>query len=158
MENLQAYLQSIETTIGPNVVGLSTRQRLQLVKMSDGTKPFVEKARRYMESNPEFAASYLGASNLGQNLETLQTLMVLKDQFAKMTRNLEDTVMTMGAQVYHQSREYYQTVKRAAHAGVPSAKPIYDDMKQRFVTQRRAVNSSSATGSDTPAGPPGLAA
>lgn len=73
---------------------------------------------------------------------TTQLLPILRS-VEQVESNLSDTAMMAGSEAYVAALSYYNSVKMAAKMNIPGAKPIYDDLRKRFV--RRSSDNGSST-------------
>lgn len=51
---------------------------------------------------------------------------------AQLHSDTDDTMMLAGSEALQSALLYYGQVKEANSKGVPTAKPIYDDLSERF--------------------------
>jgi len=63
----------------------------------------------------------------------VKDLSAILNPLLGVTSNLEDSKMVSGGEAYVSALAYCNCVKLAAKMDIPDAKPIYDDLKQRFV-------------------------
>jgi hypothetical protein len=72
---------------------------------------------------------------------TDETVVTLLNPIANLAKQLasdvEDTVMLSGSEALQEAMLYYGQVKEASAKGIPTAKPIYEDLKERFSKRSR---------------------
>ncbi|MCF8259914.1 MAG: hypothetical protein K9J12_04015 [Melioribacteraceae bacterium] len=132
LQEIQTAVTNIQTKLAPYLIALSPEERHQIPKMSDKTTPFVEKTISYTESNPQFAPPYMKADEMKIDFDAVQTLKTIFNPLNQLVSNLDDSIMLSGSEAYIGSLAYYNSVKLASKMDVPGAKPICDDLKQRF--------------------------
>ena len=116
----------------PYLIALNPEERKSLPKMSDGTAPFVEKCLDYCASDPQFAPPFLDMDGFKSDMNVWEKLIAIFHPIQQLAQNLDDTTMEAGSESYSAALTYYSSVKQAAKISVPGAKPIYEDLKDRF--------------------------
>lgn len=132
-------IQEVITLLSPYLIALSPDERQSIPKMSDKTIPFVEKSIDYCVSAPQFAPVYLDKEGLRADIQVYKQLIPLYRLVQQLENNLSDTVMEAGAESYVASLSYYNSVKQAAKMSIPGSKPIYEDLKKRFMRTRTST-------------------
>ncbi len=130
-----AKLKEINDLLKPYLVALTPEERQQVPKMSDKTRPFVDKVVDYAKSNPEFSPSYLNVDELDIDIKAVHDLTAILQVVQPLCNNLKDTEMMLGSEAYVAALTYYNSVKLAAKLNVPSAKAIHEDLSKRFEGQ-----------------------
>jgi hypothetical protein len=138
LQQSSEHLQSAAKLLQPYLYALTGADRQGLAKMGDKTIPFVAKNLDYSKSNPQFTPAYLDVAELEKDLNVATGLTPLLRICAQLTSNLDDTIMLSGSEAYVSSLAYYNTVKQAARMNVPDAKPIFEDLQQRFPRHLKA--------------------
>lgn len=128
-------LNEIKTLLQPYLQSLTVEERRELAKMSDKSISFVSKVNDYCNTNPEFCPSYLNGEELGADFTVVSELKPLFDLCEQLCSNVDDTMMLAGSEAYTASLMYYGNVKMAAKTGQANAKPIFEDLQQRFAGQ-----------------------
>lgn len=126
-------LQDCKTLLAPYLQGLTSEERETLFKMGDKTVATVQKVKSYMETNPEFIPNYMDQAEFLKDEAVVTSLNPLGNLANQLTSDIEDTVMLAGSEAIKSALFYYGSTKEAASKGVATAKPIYDDLSQRFV-------------------------
>ena len=132
LTEVEAAITTVKTKLEPYLVALTPTERRDIVKMSDKTIPFVEKTLNYAETVPKFAPPYMNVAELKVDFTAAKELAAMLNPLLGVTSNLEDSKMVSGSEAYVSALAYYNSVKLAAKMDIPDAKPIYDDLKQRF--------------------------
>jgi hypothetical protein len=117
--------------------GLTADERMSLFKMGNKTVATVQKTKSYIDTNPEFVPSYMNKIEFLKD-ETVVTLLNPIANLAKqLASDVEDTIMLSGSEALQEAMLYYGQVKEASAKGIPTAKPIYEDLKERFSKRSR---------------------
>ena len=126
-------LQDCKTLLAPYLQGLTTEERKALFKMGDKTVATVQKVKSYMETNPEFIPNYMDKVEFLKDEAVVSSLTPIGNLATQLDSDIEDTLTITGSEALMSALLYYGTTKEAADKGVTTAKPIYDDLSQRFV-------------------------
>lgn len=137
LKAVQEALASIETILEPYLLALTPDQRRSIPKMSDGSAPFVNKALDYASEESQFAPPFMNVDEMRKDVNSANQLNQILRTIRQLESNLNDTVMLAGSESIVAALSYYKSVKMAARMNVPGAKPIYDDLSQRFARTGR---------------------
>ena len=129
---INAAIETLKTKLQPYLIALTPEDRKMLPKMSDKTIPFVDKALDYAQNSPQFAPQDMNLPEMKIDLDALNTLTEFYRPLEQIISGFDDTMMLSGSEAYIAALSYYNSVKMAAKMNVPAAKPIYDDLKERF--------------------------
>ena len=140
IDEVTGKLQECKTALAPFLQGLTAEERLSLFKMGDKTVATVQKVKSYMDTNPEFIPAYMNKTEFLKDEKVVTQLNPIANLAKQLTSDVEDTVMLTGSEALQESMLYYGQVKEATSKGVPTAKPIYEDLKQRFSKRARKTN------------------
>lgn len=125
-------LNNIKTLLQPYLQSLTTEQRRDLPKMSNKSLSFVSKVNDYCHNNAEFCPSYFSREELEKDFAVAAALGPVHDLCEQICMNMDDTIMLAGSEAYTASLIYYGSVQMAAKTGQANAKPIYEDLHERF--------------------------
>lgn len=125
-------LQECKTLLAPYLQALTADQRKSIFKMGDKTLATVQKVKSYMETNPEFTPAYMDKTEFLKDEAVVTSLTPLENLAKQLSSDIEDTVMLAGSEALVAALLYYGTTKEAAAKGVTTAKPVYEDLSQRF--------------------------
>ena len=137
LQTIIKKLQDIKTMMKPHLVALQPSERKNMLKMSDRTLPFVQKANEYAQSRQDFSPPYLNISELDIDLKAVEDLTRIYREVEQLGKSLDDTIMLSGSEAYGEALAYYQSVKQAAKRNIPDAKSVYEDLRKRF--ERRST-------------------
>lgn len=140
LEEVTQKLQECKTALSPYLQALTVEQRKSLFKMGDKTIATVQKVKSYLETNAEFSPTYLNKNEFLKDEAIVTQLSPLANLARQLATDMEDTVMLAGSEALVAAMLYYGPVKEAAKQGIPTAKPIYEDLSQRF-SKRSAKNA-----------------
>ncbi|SHF98481.1 hypothetical protein SAMN05443549_1011083 [Flavobacterium fluvii] len=130
-------LQECKNLLEPYLRALTPDERHSILKMGDKSVATVIKTREYVVTNPQFVPSYMNAVEFVADATVVSQLTPITNLATQLSRNVEDTMMLAGGEAFQEALLYYGQIKEAASKGVPSAGPIYDDLKQRFAKKPR---------------------
>ncbi len=143
IEEVNAKLQEIQNALSPYLQGLTTEESKSLFKMGDKSIATVQKIENYIESNPEFVPSYMDKEEFLKDGKAVNQLKPLLSKVTQLNSDLNDTIILAGSEAMVAGLMYYGTVKEAANKGVVTAKPIYEDLKQRFYKRKEKKSSET---------------
>lgn len=126
-------LQDCRTLLAPYLQGLTSEEKETLFKMGDKTVATVQKVKSYMDTNPEFIPNYMDKTEFLKDEAVVTALNPLGNLAKQLTTDIEDTVMLAGSEALTSAMFYYGSTREAASKGVATAKPIYEDLSQRFL-------------------------
>lgn len=132
LDEVNQKLQECKTLLAPYLKALTVDDRKSLFKMGDKTVATVQKVKSYLETNPEFAPVYMDKNEFLKDEAVVTGLNPISNLVDQLASDLNDTITLAGSEALMASMLYYGTTKEAASKGVATAKPIYEDLSQRF--------------------------
>jgi hypothetical protein len=132
IDTVTQKLQECKTALAPFLQGLTADERLSMFKMGDKTVATVQKTKSYVETNPEFVPSYMDKAEFLKDEAVVSLLNPLNNLAAQLSSDLNDTIMLAGSEAIQNALLYYGQVREAHNKGIVTAKPIYEDLSQRF--------------------------
>lgn len=130
-------MQECKTQLAPYLQGLTAEDRGSLFKMGDKTVATVQKTKSYMNTNPEFIPVYMNQAEFLKDEALVSQLNPIANLANQLSSDINDTVMLAGSEALQSSMLYYGQIKEAHHKGIITAKPIYEDLSQRFAKRTR---------------------
>ncbi len=124
------------TLLMPYLQALTPEDRKRMLKMNDGTEPFVTKGIEYVHSNAEFVPAFMSEKDLVADYATFAALAPFKHLLIEYYSLVSDSRMVAGSSAFTNLLSYYNSVKLAAAKRVPGAKNVYDDLKKRFLKKK----------------------
>ena len=125
-------LNECKVALAPYLFALTEKERHDLFKMGDKTVATVQKVKSYIDTNPEFAPSYMQTAEFIKDEAVVTALTPLQNIALQLFTDIDDTRLLAGSEALSEAMFYYGSVREAANKGVTNAKPIYDDLSQRF--------------------------
>lgn len=141
IDTVMQNLQDCKTALAPYLQGLTKQERQSLFKMGDKTVATVQKTKSYVETNPEFVPGYMNKVEFLKDETVVSQLDPIANLARQITSDADDTVMLCGSEALQEAMLYYGQVKEAASKGIATAKPIYEDLSQRF-SKRARLNTN----------------
>lgn len=132
LNEMNQKLQECKTLLAPYLKALTSDDRKSLFKMGDKTVATVQKVKSYLETNPEFAPVYMDKDEFLKDEAVVTGLNPISNLVDQLASDLADTITLAGSEALMASMLYYGMSKEAASKGVATAKPIYEDLGQRF--------------------------
>lgn len=135
IKKVKDAMKIIMDTLSPSLIALTAEERRTMLKMGDGTEPFVEKVLDYIDSNPQFLPTIVNAVEMKKDWKVWGQLIPILRMVDQLQSNLNDTIMEAGSEVYADCLGYYGGVQFGVKMNYPDAKPIDEDLRKRFVGQ-----------------------
>ncbi len=129
---IMTKLQECKEDLTPYLQALTASDRSGLFKMGDKSLPTVQKVKSYAETNPEFVPGYMDKEEFLKDEAVVSQLTPIANLLEQLFSDVDDTRLLAGSEALQAALLYYGQVNEANKKGVNSAKPIYDDLKQRF--------------------------
>ena len=144
IDEVTQKLQECRAALAPYLQGLTAEQRKDIFKMGDKTVATVQKVKSYTSTNPEFAPNYMDQTEFAKDETVVTQLNPLANLALQFATDISDTVMLAGSEALLSALLYYGSVREAASKGVATAKPIYEDLKQRFSKRKYKTQNPPA--------------
>lgn len=125
-------IKLVETILKPYLIALTPTERRKKTKMGEKTVSFVEKITEYAVTNPEFKPAFMNADDLLIDFKAVGDLTQILRPLEQLISTLADTILLSGSEALMTSLMYYASLKQAIKNNIPNAKPIYEDLKQRY--------------------------
>ena len=137
IDEVMLKLQECKTSLAPYLQGLTTEERKSLFKMGNKTVANVQKTKSYVDTNPEFVPGYMDKTEFLKDEAVVSLLSPISNLAQQLATDVDDTVMLAGSEALQAAMLYYGQVKEANSRGIPTARPIYEDLSQRFSKRSR---------------------
>lgn len=125
-------LQECKQQLAPYLQGLTAEDRKKLFKLGDKTVATVIKTRDYITTNPQFIPVYMNVGEFNKDVTLLTQLTPIVNLATQLATDVDDSLMLAGSEALQSALLYYGQIKEAQHKGVATAKPIYEDLSERF--------------------------
>lgn len=132
IDTVTAKLKECKVALAPYLQGLTMQERGDLFKMGDKTVATVQKTKAYVVSNPEFVPIYMDKVEFLKDETVVSQLNPIVNLSKQLFTDADDTMMLAGSEALQNAMLYYGQVREAHSKGVPTAKPIYEDLSERF--------------------------
>jgi hypothetical protein len=136
---VSAHFAEIEAILKPYLIRVSDAEKAGLLKVGDKTIPFIDKVAMYTASAPEFIPNFMDVPEFKRDRAALHNLDLMAKPGEQVASMINDTVTLAANDSYSAALLYYNSVKQAAASGVAKAKPIYEDLAQRFPGKVKAT-------------------
>jgi hypothetical protein len=137
IDDVTQKLKECRIALEPYLTGITDQERQDLFKMGNKTVATVQKVQSYVETNPEFIPSYMQTAEFNKDVTLTSVLTPLHNVAFQLASDLDDTRMLAGSEALAEALIYYGAVREASNKGILQAKPIYDDLKERFTKRNR---------------------
>ncbi len=132
IDSVTLKMQECKQLLEPYLQALKATDKASIFKMGDLSVATVKKVKAYMDTNPEFVPNYMDKTEFLKDEAVVTLLNPIGNLANQLASDIEDTVTLAGGEAMQASLLYYGQVKEAHHRGIASAKPIYEDLSQRF--------------------------
>lgn len=129
---VEQKLKECQKLLAPYLQALTADEVQALFKMGDKTYATVQKVKDYLQTNPEFAPAYMEKEEFLKDVKVVEQLSPILNLAKQLASDVQDTLTLSGSEALTNGMLYYGATKEAASKGVATAKPIYDDLAQRF--------------------------
>ena len=135
MQTALAALQTLQQTLTPYLINLSTEQKRGLAKMGSKSVDFVSKTLAYASANPQLKPAFVDLDTFSRDVAAFSKLRSLQQPMGQFFDMVDDSLAQAGSDALTSALAIYQTVKRAAKLNVLGAATIADDLAARFAAQ-----------------------
>jgi len=118
--------------LSPYTVNLKPEERRDILKLGDKSLAFGEKAFDYAKANPMLVPPYLDMGMFENDMKDVTGLRVLLATAQQLSMMIDDTMMVAGSEAYTAALVFYNAVKVAANQNISGAKPIYNELQERY--------------------------
>lgn len=132
-----ADIEQIEASLKPYLITLTKEERTNRSSMGDKSVAFVFKAHESAVNQPQLVPPYVDMAAWAIDIELVDQLKSLSTKVSSLNEMLSDTRLEAGIEAYNTALLLYTSLKAAARANVPAAKPIVDDLSKRFPSGKR---------------------
>lgn len=134
LQNLHDDLSNFEKKM-PFGVGLTSDERMRMLKIRRSNKLFVEEALAVAKEFPDLMPVFLTAEELEKDFTLHVQLDGLEKMILSLLKMVQDTRIISGAEAIQAALMIYKLVKIAAAAGMPKAQAAYERLAIRFEEQ-----------------------
>lgn len=142
---MNAKIAEVIGLMKPYAITLTPVDRKNMLKMGDKSSAFVEKGLEFTKTNPEFIPSFMNAIEFEIDVTDSKNLVGTESLATQLLNAIDDTIMVSGSEAYYAALYYYKNVQQAASMNIPGAKAIFEELKKRFPSKTRSIDTSSTT-------------
>jgi hypothetical protein len=139
---IAAALEQLKTALAPVLtINLTAEERMASLKMGDKTIAFVGKTIEYATQNPSLVPGYVDLNEAKKDNKLAADIYAIFQQIVTLSRGLEDTGMVAGSEAYEAALVIYYSIKGASRSNIPGTQAVYDDLKQRFPSRGKRIET-----------------
>ncbi|QNN42385.1 hypothetical protein [Pedobacter roseus] len=139
---IAAAFEALKTALAPVLlISLTSEERMSTLKMGDKTIAFVNKTLEYATQNPSLIPLYVDLNEAKKDNKLASDIYGIFQQLNTIIRAMEDTGMVAGGEAYEAALIIYHSIKGASRSGIPGTQAIYDDLKQRFPSRGKKIDT-----------------
>ena len=135
LDTIVSKLKEVSVLI-PQLLVLTPQERMGVMKMGDGSIPFVQKALEHALQHPEIVPAFVDVAEFKKDVAYDAALKVIETHLRELTDNVSDTRLIVGGEAMYAALAIYSYVKQAIKQNVSSAKGVYEDLKARFMLKK----------------------
>ena len=142
-EDTQGIMEAIKTIQEklPFLIGLSAKERREVVKMGDKSRTFVEKTKKVAAEHIEFLPRFFDLEEFEQDLQLLSRLDTIQIALSQLNEKIDDTLMAAGSDALKTALDVYAHIKISGTGeGLDELKAM---MSRRFSKNSRTEAESS---------------
>ena len=135
------YVKDIESLL-PFLVGLNSKARIRLAKLSRGRVDMVDRSFIHATSIPRYLPSFVTLEGFKKEVDLRDCLQRIAAEIDSLKEKIDDTILQVGAEAYRSARLFYKTVKAAAREGEEDAERIAKDISYHFKKKTSSENNT----------------
>ena len=130
----------IKTVLKGKTTSITPEERQQYGRIANKNKLIVDKAKLYMEENPNWIPGFLDKEEFDRDYDARQKVEVMVTYMENIMQQLLDTKTLLDHDNYNNTLSFYRYMRYLANENEPGAGQVYRDMKELF--SRAAKNES----------------
>ena len=138
---------SINAVLAGKTVSLTPDQRQQHGRIANQNKLLVDKAKMYMEQNPQWVPGFLDKPEFDRDYDARTKIELMLNRLENLTQQLIDTKTLLDHDNYNNSLSFYRYLRYLANENEPGAGAAYRAMKKLF---SRSGGSTGSENGDSP--------
>jgi hypothetical protein len=131
-DQIRLKTRELKELFAPYALPLTADEKRELPLMGDKTLAFVEKAHAYAAENPALRPPYLDLDDFSADLNDAVNIRAESGNLTQLLDTLNNLQTVAGSEAYQAALAFYNYLKLLVKQGVPTAKPLYADLKSRF--------------------------
>jgi hypothetical protein len=136
-EVIEDLIHDAETLFEPFANTFTAKDRTRMVSGGIRNLGFIETANESAQRNPGLVPPYLNVNRFNQahmDFTRKRALVIMLQQFEQ---KISDSMLLAGDTAYHDSLEYYNSVKEAARQRIPGAEAEFNLLSQYFKKSKK---------------------
>jgi hypothetical protein len=145
LQEITDLIHCAEYCFAPFANTFTSKDRSRLIGGGIKNLGFIETAHESASANPQFVPPYLNMDEYGEailDFTRKRTLLLLIQQFAQQ---VSDSMLLASDAAYHDSLEYYTSVKEGARQRVAGAEAEYNLLSKYFKKSKSSKDGSEPT-------------
>ncbi|MCX2679578.1 hypothetical protein OOZ15_06440 [Galbibacter sp. EGI 63066] len=141
---LDNHLKGIKAVLKDKTVNLTPEERGQYGRIANQNKLIVNKAKKYMETHPDWVPRFVDKKEFDRDYEARTAVEDRVKALENLTQQLVDTKTLLDHDNYNNALTFYRMVRFLSEENEPGAGTVYQDMKVLFhksSTEEEAVEN-----------------
>lgn len=139
---LDTALSDIEQVLEGKAVNLTPDERRQYGSIAEQNKLVVNKAKDYMDQEPQHIPNVLDKAEFDRDYAARQQIEGRLYRLQSITEKFSDTKVLLDHDNYFGALTFYHYIKFLAKENAPGTTSIYKDMKQFFTASKKATENN----------------
>lgn len=125
-------IDALAAALKGKTINLSPQERAQYGRIADQNKIFVNKAKTYMEQNPEFVPNFVDKAEFDADFIAREQLESRYNRVMGLAEQLSDTKTLLDHDNYQNAISFYRNIRFLSQENVPGINTVYEDMSSFF--------------------------
>ncbi len=134
---LDGHFDGIDAILKSKCISLTPEQRQSYARLGNKSENWSRKVLNYMNTQPNLTPAFIEYDETVTDFEARQTLQPRAARGEAIMDMMNDTLLLLGADVYHSCIAYYRNIRLLARQNVVGAKAIYEDLSAQFPGKNR---------------------
>lgn len=132
------HLKNVEKSL-PFLINLTTEERINMLKLGDKSRAFVEKTLNMTMHDDSFLPRNFDIGEFKKDVNAYLNLHAILQAVNALQKKIEDTYMLVGSEAYASGLVVYSSAKQNNTSG--ELETLIDELSKRFVRKQKAVFS-----------------
>jgi len=130
------HVKNVEKSL-PFLINLTTEERVNMLKLGDKSRAFVEKTLEMVKHDDSFLPRNFDLGEFSKDVEAYLHLHTILQAVNALQKKIEDTYMLAGSEAYAGGLVVYSSAKQNNTSG--ELETLIDELGKRFVRKQKAV-------------------
>ena len=135
-------LRTINGVLDGKMINLTPEERMQYGSVHERNKLFVNKARDFVQRNPQHIPAYLDMPEFMRDYDARVELEGFALDVNPLYEKLQDTKIALDFDNYQAALSIYSYVQLLSHQNVPGMSSWHQEMKQFFPRTKRSNSTA----------------